>query len=69
MSEVTYPKLRGKMAEEGVSQIMIAEVLGISQQAMTSKMNNRISFSQKDMVKICKILNIPIEEVGRYFFY
>lgn len=69
MSELTYPKLRGIMAEHGISQSNMAERLGISQQAMTKKMNNKTAFSQKDMVRICEILDIPIADVGLYFFY
>lgn len=68
MNKISYPKLRGRMVEHGISQRQLAERLGISVQALSRKITGKGKFSQKDIVKICKVLDIAIEEIGAYFF-
>jgi len=68
MNNVKYPKLRGRIAELGISQTELAKILGISVTAMNSKMNGRMAFVQRDILKLCEALNISAEEIGTFFY-
>lgn len=63
-----YAKLRGRMIEMGVTQADIAEALGVSKQAVSKKFTGSCGFSQKDILKICDLLDITIEEIGSFFY-
>lgn len=68
MSRSRYSKLRGRITEKGKTQAEIAREIGISPQAMSYKMNGKIGFSQKDIIKICDILDIDLSNVGSFFY-
>ena len=68
MNNVKYPKLRGRIAELGISQTELAKILGISVTAMNSKMNGRMAFVQRDILKLSEVLNISAEEIGTFFY-
>ena len=55
---MNYAKLRGKIAESGMTQAQIASHLGISPNTMTKKMNNRAEFNLSEVAKLCSILAI-----------
>lgn len=66
--EYSYNRLRGKIIEVYGTQGAFAEVIGISETALSKKMTGKTGFDQKDIVKWCNALNIPIEDAGQYFF-
>lgn len=68
MKTVEYAKLRGRMTELGVTQAKIAECLGISLQATNRKFTGTYGFSQEDILKICKLLDISIDQIGSFFY-
>lgn len=63
-----YSKLRGRIVEMGLTQGKIAELLHISEQSLSKKMNNDIRFGAEDVIKISEILEIKPEDIGAYFF-
>lgn len=63
-----YNKLRGKIVEKYGSQKEFAKALGISENSFSLKMNCKSGFSQADMDACGKLLDIPVEEFGSYFF-
>lgn len=63
-----YSKLRGRMVEKCGSVTGCARVMGIAKSNLTLKINNKTRFSQRDISKIAKILNIPNDKIGEYFF-
>lgn len=63
-----YSKLLGRMRECGLTQQHLAKAIGINKSTLSSKLKNRFSFSQEEILAICKILNIPICEIGEYFY-
>lgn len=63
-----YKKLRGRIIEMFDSQGAFAEKIGLSETSVSNKMTGKTGFDQRDMVKWCKALNIPIENAGEYFF-
>ena len=63
-----YSKLLGRMRECGFTQEQLAKAIGINKGTLSVKLNNRFSFTQDEILAICKLLNIPICEIGEYFY-
>lgn len=63
-----YSKLLGRMRECGFTQEQLAIAIGINKGTLSVKLNNRFSFSQEEIIAICKLLNIPISEISDYFY-
>ena len=63
-----YSKLLGRIREFGYTQEGLAEEIGISKATMSLKLNNKAFFTQPEIEKIRKVLRIPQEETGAYFF-
>lgn len=63
-----YSKLLGRIRECGFTQARLAKAIGINKSTLSAKLNNQFSFSQEEILAICKLLNIPICEIGEYFY-
>ena len=63
-----HSKLKGRIVERYGTQHRFAEAFGISIVQMSAKMRNRSSFSVRDILKICKMLEIPTSQIGDFFF-
>ena len=63
-----FNRLRGKIIERYGSQAKFAKELGLSQNSLSRKMNNKTRFTSTDMVKIKELLSIPNNELDAYFF-
>lgn len=57
-------KLRGKMAEKGISQRKLAEITGIKVNTLNSRLTSRKRFTVDEIIKICDALCItdPVEK-------
>ena len=62
-----YSKLRGLMAEKGVTQKALANGIDSSENSISKKLNGA-PFSSSDIAKICNFLGIPNTQIGLYFF-
>ena len=40
----------------------------MNQTTLSKKLNNKNNFTQQQITKICKCLNIQKDEIGHYFF-
>lgn len=63
-----YSKLLGRMKELGISQERLAAEIGVNEGTLNSKLNNKFNFKSNEMDAICRVLDIPNEEIGAYFF-
>lgn len=63
-----YAKLLGRMREKGFTQESLAKEIGINESTLNSKLKNRSYFNAREIDKTCEVLNIPIEEIGTYFY-
>lgn len=63
-----YSKLLGRMKECGFTQEQLAKAIGINKATLSAKLNNRFSFSQEEILAICKLLSIPVSDIGEYFY-
>ena len=66
--EFDYSKLKGSIKERLDTQQNLANALDISETALINKLKNKYAFSQKDIINICKILEIDPSEIHNYFF-
>lgn len=59
-------RLKGIMAERGVSQRELAKMLGLSTKSVNAKINGRVDITINEAVLISKVLRI--ENPGAIFF-
>ena len=63
-----YSKLLGRIVEKVGTQAKFAEMLGRSERTVSLKLNNKIAWTQDEMLKACQILKIDMTELHLYFF-
>lgn len=63
-----FDKLKGLMREKRFSQTGLAKELNISLSALNQKLNGRYPWHWNEMEKLLKVLDIPCEQIGEYFF-
>lgn len=68
MKKYNYSKLLGRIRECDLTQEQLAKAIGKNKSTISAKVNNQFSFTQEEMDAICKVLDIPSEEIGTYFF-
>lgn len=65
---IDYARLKGLMAERDLEVTKLAEILGISRQATSQKINGKSAISITDARMIAQALNMTKEERDRIFF-
>ena len=63
-----YSKLRGRIVEKFGNMNAFANEVGISQIALSRKLNNKTSITREDMINWSKVLDISIDEYGAFYF-
>mgnify|MGYP002511210807 CR=1 FL=1 len=63
-----YRKLRGRIKEKYETQNNFAEKLGIGRVSLSAKLTGRNDFSQSEIYKSSKLLEIEEEDISKYFF-
>ena len=63
-----HSKLLGKIRECGFTQERLAKAIGSTKTTLSAKLNNLYYFTSKEIYAICEVLNIPVSEIGEYFF-
>lgn len=63
-----YAKLKGLMAERGLEVTKLAELLGVSRQSASGKINGKAPISLTDARVIAEALNMTKEERDMIFF-
>lgn len=66
--EYDYSRLKGRIVQEGLNNKIFANLIGISSQTLYNIFNNKTYFSQKQISKSKKILNLEDEEIYPLFF-
>lgn len=65
---INYAKLKGLMAERGLTVVSLAQMLGVSRQAASEKVNGKTRITVTDAQTIAKALNMNKEEIDTVFF-
>lgn len=63
-----YSKLLGRIKECGLTQEQLAKAIGKNKSTISAKINGQFSFTTKEIDDICRVLDIPNNEIGDYFF-
>lgn len=63
-----FQKLKGRMVEKKQNQQKLANKIGMCKVTLNRKLNNKVPFNQKEIVKLIDELEIPKEEIFEYFF-
>ena len=63
-----YNKLKGRIREMCGTNTEFAQQLGWSLNTLSAKLNHKNDFTQSDIIKSIRILNINVDEVPAYFF-
>lgn len=63
-----YSKLKGRICEKYGTILEFTQQTGINRSSFSGKLNNKVEFSQKEILKISKALEIPDHEIPIYFF-
>lgn len=64
-----YSKLIGRIAEKGKTKEEAAKLgAHITPQSFFEKLANKTRFNQNQIIGLCTFLDIPINEIGDYFF-
>lgn len=63
-----YGKLLGRLKEKGMTQELLAKLIGRTETTVSLKFNGRAFFTQKEIDTICIALDIPDAEIKDYFF-
>ena len=66
--EFDYTLLIKRIVDMFGSQNNFAIVLGITNVSLSKKLNNIVNFTQREMLMSMKLLNIPLNLLGTYFF-
>ena len=65
---MSYSKLRGRIRECYGTQADFANALNMNEATLSHKLNARTEWSRAEVEKVCRLLEIPIKQVGEYFF-
>ena len=65
----TYGKLRELIKANFHTMDNFAQAMELSRSALSQKLNGISAWSHTEIEKACKLLDIPITNVGEYFFY
>ena len=63
-----YRKLLGRIRECGLTNKQLAEKIGVTHGTLSTKLNEKYPFTARDIDAICRVLDIPKDEIGSYFF-
>ena len=65
---MSYAKLRGRIVEMFGTQSKFAEKMEWREALLSAKLNNKSEWAFAEVVKVCKLLEIPLNEAHLYFF-
>lgn len=67
MSNKKYPELRGLIKTHCDTQQLFANKLGISQVALSNKLNGNVQFKQEEIKKTKELFGLTPEQVNKIF--
>lgn len=63
-----YAKLKGRIIERFGTQKAFAEAVGIAENTLSLKLNDKMGISKEDILTWSTLLGISIEEYGSFYF-
>lgn len=65
---MSYAKLRGRIKEIFGTQDAFAEAMEMDSSSISLKLNDKTEWTRSQIMKACKVLQIPFENAPEYFF-
>lgn len=65
---INAPKIRGRMAELGITQRDLAERMGLAAPTVSQKLNRLRPMDLDEAKRMAEILEIDTSQMGEYFF-
>lgn len=65
----TFGRLREEIRKKFKTFDDFASALGKSESALSLKLNGKSEWKRDEMEATCRLLGIPVSQVGEYFFY
>lgn len=65
---MNYGNLLGRIRAVGMTQAEVARKVGISATTFNRKLCGHVEFTQSDIMHLCRVLEIPDNEISDYFF-
>ncbi len=62
-----FSAIRARIAEKYNFEYEFAAELGMNKQSLSRKLNSISPFSVKEICRICELLDIPCEDIDKYF--
>lgn len=63
-----YTLLYGKIRSRRLTQKEVAKAVGIGETSLNLALNNKREFKQDEIMRMCDLLEIPADLIGKYFF-
>ena len=63
-----FHKLRVRFAELDLTQNEAARLAGLAPSTLTTRMTGRVPFNVNEVQALCKVLDIPTDQIGAFFF-
>ena len=65
----TFGKLRELIKQKYTTMADFADAVGMNRATLSFKLNGKLAWKSTEIEDICKLLDIPMDTVGEYFFY
>lgn len=66
--EFDYSKLSGKIIEVAGTRLNMAKLMGVDKLTLCHRLQGKLSFTQPEIMDMCKILGITKSQIPLYFF-
>ena len=63
-----YSRLKGRIVEVFGTQDAFAEAIKLGRVSVSQRLNNKLEFSQGEMLRSAEALSFPLSEISSYFF-
>lgn len=63
-----YSRLRGRIKEKCWTEGEFAKKIGICRTSLCKRLNNQIDFTQDEILRGCRVLDIGDSDIPTYFF-
>ena len=63
-----YSRLKGRIVEVFGTQDAFAEAIKLGRVSVSQRLNNKLEFSQSEMLRSAEALGFPVSEISGYFF-
>lgn len=70
MSDVQfdYSRLKGRIVEVFGTQDAFAEAIKLGRVSVSQRLNNKLEFSQGEILRSAEVLHFPLSQISDYFF-